>query len=572
MTVKLTRGLALWGGTLALVLLTLLPLPVGMRMAAAAAVLATITIVWVLAGRRSAQLCESLAFADNSSLPSAAYRQPVVLVCGDGQVGLFAANTLGQLALRVTAQGCYVSVPEVKRLPQVAASLLANRPDWNAQLSVMFVVSPAEHTDHAVLAGQIRALCHQLVLVRKRAIELPLLLVSYLQASQAEQAWFTWEAGRDSPQVRHADGCVSLGDWQRQFADEDTYRQRLQMTIQLKSLVAWLNDAVTPHLATGGGRRRLDAPVACAATLVPALPGKVENNLWQRWLHEKTALLDVGQPAIAVTDALPFPDPLLALLPRHTGDTASRRAGVIALWMFAVAAVVALTNSAWQNTLLLRQVSDDLRRYASLPEQRPVLREEALSVLRDDAQRLDNYYRHGEPLSLGLGLYRAERLRGLLWEAIASYRPPLVDRPKRLPDPVRLDSLSLFNTGSADLKPGSTKVLINALVGIKAQAGWLIVITGHTDATGNPEQNLHLSRARAAAVRDWMQRMGDIPDSCFAVQGFAASQPVASNETEQGRAANRRVDIRLVPEEGACVPLATAPDGKTLSHSATLNE
>jgi outer membrane protein OmpA-like peptidoglycan-associated protein len=553
-------------------LLTLLPFAAGIRMAAAATVLGSIAIIWVLAGRRSAQLCESLAFADNGSLPSAAYRQPVVLVCGGGQVGLFAANATGQSMLRVTEQGCYVSVPELQRLPHVVASLLAIRPDWSAQLSVMFVVSPAEHTDHAVLAGQIRALCHQIALVRKRAIELPLLLVSYLHASHGEQAWFSWEAGHDSPDVRHAGGCVSLKDWQWQTADESTHRQRLEMTIQLKSLIAWLNHAVTPHLAAGGGRRRLEVPVACAATSVSALPGKVENNLWQTWLREKTALLDGGQPARTGADALPFPDPLLALLPRHTGDTASRRAGVIAVWMFAMAAVVALANSAWQNTLLLRQVSDDLRRYASLDEQRPVLREEALSVLRNDAQRLDDYYRHGEPLPLGLGLYRAERLRGLLWEVIASYRPPLVDKPTRRPEPVRLDSLSLFNTGSADLKPGSTKVLINALVDIKAQAGWLIVITGHTDATGNPEQNLHLSRARAAAVRDWMQRMGDIPDSCFAVQGFAASQPVASNDTEQGRASNRRVDIRLVPEEGACVPLATAPDGKTLSHSATLNE
>ncbi|VVN65848.1 OmpA family protein [Pseudomonas fluorescens] len=121
-----------------------------------------------------------------------------------------------------------------------------------------------------------------------------------------------------------------------------------------------------------------------------------------------------------------------------------------------------------------------------------------------------------------------------------------------LPDPVRLDSLSLFDAGSAELKPGSTKVLVNALVDIKAQPGWLIVIAGHTDATGNADHNLQLSRARALAVRDWMQRMSDIPDSCFAVQGIAASQPIASNDTESGRAANRRVDIRLVPQVGAC--------------------
>ncbi|MCY1458136.1 hypothetical protein D9M71_754930 [compost metagenome] len=54
--------------------------------------------------------------------------------------------------------------------------------------------------------------------------------------------------------------------------------------------------------------------------------------------------------------------------------------------------------------------------------------------------------------------------------------------------------------------------------------------------------------------------MGDIPDSCFAVQGFADSQPIASNDSEAGRAANRRVDIRLVPEVGACMSPSAEPD------------
>jgi len=126
------------------------------------------------------------------------------------------------------------------------------------------------------------------------------------------------------------------------------------------------------------------------------------------------------------------------------------------------------------------------------------------------------------------------------------------EAPPRVPEPVRLDSLSLFTPGSAELKPGSTKVLISALVDIKAQPDWLIVIAGHSDAKGSAEQNLQLSHARASAVRGWMQRMGDIPDSCFAVQGFADSQPIASNDSEAGRAANRRVDIQLVPQAGAC--------------------
>jgi len=122
----------------------------------------------------------------------------------------------------------------------------------------------------------------------------------------------------------------------------------------------------------------------------------------------------------------------------------------------------------------------------------------------------------------------------------------------RTPEPIQLDSLNLFDPGSAELKPGSTRLLINALVDIKAQPGWLIVISGHADARGDAAKNLELSRARASAVRDWMQRMGDIPDSCFAVQGVAASQPVSSNDTLDGRAENRRVDIRIVPQSQAC--------------------
>lgn len=148
-------------------------------------------------------------------------------------------------------------------------------------------------------------------------------------------------------------------------------------------------------------------------------------------------------------------------------------------------------------------------------------------------------------LAAVVGLALAGGLGWQQWTAVQESR-------RALPQPRQLDSLGLFEAGSAEFKPGSTKVLVNALVGIKAQPGWLIVIAGHADPSGDVSKNLELSRARARAVRDWMQGMSDIPDSCFAIQGFAASQPLASNDTESGRAANRRVDIQLVPQQGAC--------------------
>lgn len=560
MTSRLKRGLWLWAGALALALLMIIPLSVWGRAGAMLAVMVGVVLAWKRIGQRTLHQRESLIVAGNLALPKASYRQPVMLMCGDGLVGLFGAIPAEQLALRITGQGCYLRVPSLEHLTAVTDSLMALRPNWGRQLSVMLVINPQEHADNEVLAGRIRAFRHQLMRVRKRGFAFPLLVLNYLHVARGEGPWFSWEEGHTSPSVREQGACVSLSDWQRQGVEGATQAARLQTSVQVSSAAAWLAETVLAHLTSRDVRTPVGLPMVCAIALVPAVPRSVAGNLWQQWLRDKTALAGSRHETAA---GLPFPDPLLSLLPSATCYSPTRRAGVVAIWLFATASLIALVNSAWQNTLLVRQVSDDLRRYAAIAtgERRDdplfTAREDAVQVLRQHASRLDNYYRKGALLSLGLGLYRGEHLRAHLLAVIAAHRQP----PMAMATTVRLDSLSLFSTGSAELKPDSAKILIKALVGIKAQPGWLIVIAGHTDASGSPEQNLQLSRARAAAVQHWMRQMGDIPDSCFAVQGFGASQPIASNATEAGRQANRRVDIRLIPDAEACV-LPTADSGQ----------
>ncbi|WP_050491919.1 OmpA family protein [Pseudomonas putida] len=569
------QGLWLWAGALSLLLIATLPLAIEGQAMAVLVVSAVMVMRWRRSQRAGEQGTE-MQWGSRVSLPDASYRHPVVLVVGDCLAELFDASATETLVLRVTAQGCYVPVQDVLKLPAMVADLLLERPEWEGQLSVMWVVNPSAQTDDAVLANQLHSVCNQIAMLRKRGTPLSLLIVGYFQSATRASPWFSWEPDELGVQVRDAGECLHLSEWQRRNTDRDNEAARLRATVQLNAAVGWLNEVCLPEMSGRFHRQRRVTAVAVAVALIAESGRSQEGNLWRRWLQERTGLSFICSGADRANGSLPFPDPLLHLLPGRALNSRRSRAVLIGVWLFAMTASIALISSARQNTLLIRQVTDDLRRYSaaslSTETDKILQREEALVVLRQDAQRLDHYYRQGEPWSLGIGLYQGERLRLPLLAAINGHSIPTT--PQGMPDSprtVRLDSLSLFNSGSALLKPESTKFLVNAFAGINAQPGWLIVITGHTDATGSDEQNLRLSRARAAAVHDWIQHMGDIPSSCFAVQGLGASEPVASNDTEQGRSANRRVEIRLVPEAGACQPSTTASGLQPQSHSATPN-
>lgn len=574
-----TRGLWLWVGLLGLALAcAVIPLPLAGRLWLVLAILVVVGLGWIVAGRRD-KARSSLLLAKGCSLPSAEFALPVVAVCGDDLAMLFGDAAEDRLVLRVTAQGCYLRVTSVDQLASVIDQVLANRPHWSGQIGVFHVVNPAAQQDPAILAGNLRGFRQQMARLRRGGLALPVVLGSYLQSAQGDGSWFIRGCESEALTVDDGSGSVDAARWQALPADLVTRSARLGAHIEAQSLARWVTRAVLPHLTSREGRETPCSPIACAQMLTAGGPSLRTDSLWSDWLLERTALQASGREAGHTP--LPFPDPLLPRLPRRPGVTPARRATLRALWLFVLAAAIGLCSSAWQNVLLVRQLSDDLLRFQAIAEPTSPdqlehrQREQAIVVLRNDAARLDRYYREGEPLPLGLGLYAAERIRRPLLAAIAAYRPPMsvVHATMKIPDPVRLDSLSLFGSGSAQLKPGSTKVLVNALVGIKAQPGWLIVVAGHTDSTGDEARNLVLSRDRAAAVRDWMQQMGDLPDSCFAVQGHGAAQPIASNDTPAGRAANRRVDIRLVPETGACAVPAQAPEGQPQSprYQATLS-
>lgn len=101
-----------------------------------------------------------------------------------------------------------------------------------------------------------------------------------------------------------------------------------------------------------------------------------------------------------------------------------------------------------------------------------------------------------------------------------------------------------FDTNQATLKPASESVLQKALATIQAVPTGIIEIQGHTDSVGDDASNQALSERRAKAVSSWLSGHG-VPVPRLQAKGYGEKEPVADNDSEAGRARNRRVALHL---------------------------
>ena len=113
---------------------------------------------------------------------------------------------------------------------------------------------------------------------------------------------------------------------------------------------------------------------------------------------------------------------------------------------------------------------------------------------------------------------------------------------------VRMTNATSFDIDSDQIKPEFHSTL-NKIADIVNRYGKTrLDIAGHTDSTGSIDHNMGLSKRRALAVQYYLLQRGVAPER-LTVNGYGQSQPVASNDTERGRALNRRVEITITPEQ-----------------------
>jgi outer membrane protein OmpA-like peptidoglycan-associated protein len=114
---------------------------------------------------------------------------------------------------------------------------------------------------------------------------------------------------------------------------------------------------------------------------------------------------------------------------------------------------------------------------------------------------------------------------------------------------ITLSGSVLFATGKSDLLPIAQDKLNQVAKALNDQGFKAIVVQGYTDSRGNAAENDKLSLKRAQSVRDYLTTQSIPPDKITA-EGLGANKPVAPNDTAEGRAENRRVEIVVTPDKG----------------------
>ncbi|MDH6148012.1 OmpA family protein [Paraburkholderia tuberum] len=497
-------------------------------------------------------------------------RMPLVLVTGDDLPALFDRHD-GQRFAHVGDGAIWLRVDRPQDLSRMAIAVRQWR-DGRAPDAVVLSVAPARYTDEDVLSQALRVVRQAAADAARVLGSRPLpgyvavyqrlatdgfrgmaqdLIPGHGAMTPADLLTPQWYGVSSATRMVNASafGTVirAAGNEAVGVAGSSAPAAR---AAALASIIGWTQRVVIHALVD---QRQPATPWALHGVgWIDCGPAHGPGRPWESDVQNQTRVTRAPGPASPMP--WPLPQPLIRAMPQRFWMSPRIVALAHALALLACAAAVAFFFSVLHNQALLTRIGADLGRWSMIPAVHDAAKRDALQALVADRDELEHYARTGVPLTLSFGLYRGARMIAPLNDAIASYQPPPPP-----PAVVTLDSMSLFDSGRAQLKDGSMRVMVNALEMIKAHPDKRILVAGHTDNVGDPDSNLKLSTARAEAVRDWLIEASGIPATQFAIQGYGDTRPLADNNTQAGRAKNRRVEITLVPDAPKEVPLGNAP-------------
>ncbi|MCO6555093.1 MAG: OmpA family protein [Gilliamella sp.] len=502
------------------------------------------------------------------------YRLPILLVTGSAAKDFFPEDlSIAESNIVVSSEAVWIYVEEYSHLPIVYDSLISKWPDMIGRVGIFLALTPELEDKQGLFIAKLQAFRQSWAdTCRIAKYQLPVYLSTHIglnnliydEQNPLPVYWFQLVDHKLFLLDRY---LSPLNNWVNDIKTPSSERERrLRLRPLLNETQSWIEQIVLSTLIDP------KQPIAkCKPTGIAIYPinqSIINNNIMQKQWESITTLPLPNNHKIE--DNVSPPDSLIKFMPiaYPFSPIATMVCGLITITSIFI--MGCLGASFWNNIKLSDQIQNDIRHYHLISMDSYEEKRQALELLKDDRAILNQYLAQGEPVRLGMGLYHGQQLLEPLNVSMSDYvaKPPEPEKiiikeekviMKEVPSVIRLDSLALFESGQSSLKSDSTKILVNALVEMKKQinanhgTGWLILVAGHTDSTGDENKNIQLSLERATAVRNWIIKASDIPETCFAIQGYGAKKPLVSNDTLEGRAQNRRVEISLVPQMSNCI-------------------
>jgi outer membrane protein OmpA-like peptidoglycan-associated protein len=520
------------------------PWPMGLNLLLATPVMgaAIIGTVWVTRRMhaRHRATAQTLAAVDGSlrAMPSGLKRHtPLVIAVGDPHP---MTGAWGEDVVRITDTAIWVRCDSPSTLMHLSDALKRWRDGQGPDAVALLIGAGQGDADTCVATAWMPWRSALGAASRAVGYALPVCVAVYVEMARDDKdpcPWFGVSGSMPLDAKLLPDVLASRLEQYVRTAVPSEPEARARRAAVLDALVRWASASLLPIWIDGRSPLRV---TAFGVTAIPGVPATCAPFV--QFIEQVTGLASPSTGR-AVLSRHPLPDALLAGMPRQPVRRAWPRAFAYAVMGLAAFVGAGAAASAWQNRALMQRVADHVARYQGIPATQDAARADALAAVKHDRDVLEHYANVGVPMRLGFGLYRGAPWLPVVNRLIAGYRPPAPP-----PAMIELDSMSLFKSGSAVLNPGSNRVLVAALDMIKAHPDKRVLVAGHTDSVGQPGANLRLSEARAASVRDWLIDASGVSPTRFAIQGYGDTRPKASNATYAGRAANRRVEITLIPD------------------------
>jgi outer membrane protein OmpA-like peptidoglycan-associated protein len=124
---------------------------------------------------------------------------------------------------------------------------------------------------------------------------------------------------------------------------------------------------------------------------------------------------------------------------------------------------------------------------------------------------------------------------------------PAPPPPPPPPKPAPVFENIYFNENKTNIDPVAAKALDRDGAMLKDNPDIKVEIGGHTDSLGSEKANQKMSEKRAESVKKYLMDKFNIPGDRMIVKGYGSKKPIADNGTKEGRAKNRRVELKIIP-------------------------